>query len=262
MKTLFNFYCCCLFCAANISPAFADSPSTASNESAVISLVADASRAFNSAEYDKSLDFYSQVINLGSVNGSLLFNMGNAYFRTARVGEAIAAYKGAMRFLPRDADIVANLEATRKLKKDIIEEKSRAADIVFFWFAWANAREYSTAGGILAGVAAAFLLIRKFKPRLPNWPLWVLSPLVLFLLFTTIGKFLEWTEPAEAVIKSAEVSVKSANGDGNVTLFLLHAGTEVVVGERREDWVQIQIADGRKGWMREKFLAHVASAVK
>jgi len=242
--------------------AFAEVSASTSQESAAISVIADASRAFNSGEYDKSLELYKKVVNSRTVNGAILFNMGNAYFRTSRVGEAIASYKGALRFLPRDADIVANIEAARKLRKDIIEEKSRATDIVFFWFAWATGREYSAAGGMVAGIASAFLLLRKFKPQLPKWPLWVLSPVVLLLFLTTIGKYLQWTEPNEAVVKATEVSVKSANGEGNVTLFLLHAGAEVVVGERRDDWVQIQIADGRKGWLREEFLAHVASVVQ
>jgi tetratricopeptide (TPR) repeat protein len=268
MKTLLGLCCFCLSCAAVGRVALAEgststSASTStSGKSTAISLIADASRAFDSADFSKSVELYNQALNSGTVNGALLFNLGNAYFRTAHVGEAIASYKGALRFLPRDADILANIEAARKLRKDIIEEKNRSADIVFFWFAWATGREYSAIGGIVAGVASAFLFFCRFKPQLPKWPLWVLAPVVLFLFLTTIGKYFQWTEPSEAVVKAAEVSVKSANGEGNVTLFLLHAGAEVVVGEHRDDWVQIQIADDRKGWMREEFLANVASVAK
>jgi hypothetical protein len=225
-------------------------------------LISEAARAFDAGDPQKSAKLYEQVLAEGTVNGSLLFNLGNAYYRTSRVGEAIAAYKGARHFLPRDAEVAANLESARKLRKDMIEEKTRPLDVAFFWFSWFTGREFAVASGVVSALAAMWACGRRFQSKLSWWPHLIFLPVSFLLLLSTCGKYFHITDPDEAVVMAEEVSVKSANGEANVTLFLLHAGTEVVLGEQREGWVQIQIADNRKGWVREEFLVKVADAVR
>ncbi len=245
---------------------FSSGLAQASNENAEgqssFHMLSEAARAFDAGEAQKSAKLYEQVLAAGPVNGSLLFNLGNAYYRTARVGEAIAAYKGARRFLPRDAEVAANLESARKLRKDMIEEKTRPLDVAFFWFSWFTGREFVQAGGVVFALAVMWAWVRRFQVRLPWWPHLIFLPASFFLLLSACGKYFHVTDLEEAVVSAEEISVKSANGDNNVTLFLLHSGAEVVLGERREGWVQIQIADNRKGWVREEFLVKVADTVR
>ena len=48
---------------------------------------------------------------------------------------------------------------------------------------------------------------------------------------------------------SSSVSIKSSPDSAATELFVLHEGTTVSVGEQIEGWVEIRIADGRKGWI-------------
>ena len=35
-------------------------------------------------------------------------------------------------------------------------------------------------------------------------------------------------------------------------MFVLHEGTKVRVGDRVENWIEVTIADGNKGWLEER----------
>ena len=57
---------------------------------------------------------------------------------------------------------------------------------------------------------------------------------------------------------SPVVAVKSAPGAGDgKDLFILHEGTKVRVTDSVAGWVNIELADGRQGWMREDNLEKV-----
>ena len=60
-----------------------------------------------------------------------------------------------------------------------------------------------------------------------------------------------------AVIMSSSVSIKSSPDRAATELFVLHEGTTVVVGEKIEGWVEIRIADGRKGWIEESRIERI-----
>ena len=56
---------------------------------------------------------------------------------------------------------------------------------------------------------------------------------------------------------SSSVSIKSSPDRAATELFVLHEGTTVVVGEKIEGWVEIRIADGRKGWIEESRIERI-----
>jgi SH3-like domain-containing protein len=56
---------------------------------------------------------------------------------------------------------------------------------------------------------------------------------------------------------SSSVSIKSSPDRAATELFVLHEGTTVDVGEKIEGWVEIRIADGRKGWIEESRIERI-----
>jgi SH3-like domain-containing protein len=61
----------------------------------------------------------------------------------------------------------------------------------------------------------------------------------------------------EAVVMSSSVSIKSSPDRAATELFVLHEGTTVKVGEKIDGWVEIRIADGRKGWIEESRIERI-----
>ena len=53
-----------------------------------------------------------------------------------------------------------------------------------------------------------------------------------------------------AIVMSPVCSVKSAPSGSNAKdLFVLHEGTKVIIVDRVGDWFNIELSDGRQGWL-------------
>ena len=64
---------------------------------------------------------YQLLVSDGVENGKLWYNLGNAYLQSGEVGEAIASYKSAQRFIPLNGRLKTNLEHARLLVQNPIK---------------------------------------------------------------------------------------------------------------------------------------------
>ena len=57
--------------------------------------------------------------------------------------------------------------------------------------------------------------------------------------------------PEAAVIVASEVTARRGDSDAYEPSFVtpLHAGTELLVIEERNDWFHVRLADGRSAWL-------------
>jgi SH3-like domain-containing protein len=56
-----------------------------------------------------------------------------------------------------------------------------------------------------------------------------------------------------AIVMRPVVSVKSSpSGEASTDLFILHEGTKVKVLDSVGNWSNIELADGRQGWLSSK----------
>ncbi|MCD8071604.1 MAG: competence protein, partial [Alistipes sp.] len=55
----------------------------------------------------------------------------------------------------------------------------------------------------------------------------------------------------EAIVLSSAVPVKSSPDNASKDIFIVHEGTKVFTGEKLNQWVEITLADGNKGWIIE-----------
>ncbi|MGN0190458.1 MAG: hypothetical protein ACI39U_02265, partial [Candidatus Cryptobacteroides sp.] len=67
-----------------------------------------------------------------------------------------------------------------------------------------------------------------------------------FALYQKNGYFVR----DEAVVTVPVISVKSSpSSEGTKNLFILHEGTELKLIDTVGDWCNVEIADGRQGWV-------------
>ena len=55
-------------------------------------------------------------------------------------------------------------------------------------------------------------------------------------------------ERDEAIVMGSAISVKSSPDASATDLFVLHEGTKVKVLTEVDEWCEVVIADGKKGW--------------
>ena len=79
---------------------------------------------------------------------------------------------------------------------------------------------------------------------------------LLFLIISTFSFVFsgkqrkEITDKDTAIIFSPSVVVKGSPDESGTDLFLLHEGTKVGVVDSLENWREIKLVDGSKGWIK------------
>ena len=80
-------------------------------------------------KYEEALEKYEQQIVLGELDPYLIYNAGNAAFKSADFAKALAYYEKAARLLPRDKRISFNLDLTRQ-KMELSDTRLSFVDVL------------------------------------------------------------------------------------------------------------------------------------
>ncbi len=220
---------------------------------ALPALVAEAGTAFAKGDYDAALAKYEQALTSGHVNGHLYYNLGLAYFRKARTGEAMAAFLAARRYLPRDPDVRANLRFVTAKVRDKLETESQVGSFhaLAFWVRRTTPREVAVAfaaAAILAALALASTVIVPGLRRLRGWALGALA--VPALLGGALAVSVSGDEVWGAVTRT-QAQVYSGP-DKNTLVFELQEGAPFRTFARSgSGFWGIELSDGKKGWVAD-----------
>ncbi len=71
-------------------------------------------QAYMRKDYRAAITCYLQAAKKRGFSASLLYNLGNSYARSEKIGPAVLAYEQALILAPTNPDIHANLESIRK----------------------------------------------------------------------------------------------------------------------------------------------------
>lgn len=213
--------------------------------------------AYTQGDFDQALKDWKDVEATGLMSKDLYYNLGNAYFKSGEIAPAILWYERALRLDPSDADVRYNLEFARTLVQDKIEEVPE-----IFFKQWRHALCYLLPSNTWAALCLVFLSL-------------AVACALLFLLGSTSGRrrlgffvgiaclilafmgwdFAQWQRQEalaqdRAIVMRPVSSVKSSPSEGSAKdLFILHEGTRVRILDNVGGYSQIEIADGRQGWI-------------
>lgn len=219
-------------------------------------LFQQANAAYDSGDYERAVEQYNAITDNGYDSWELRYNMGNAYYRLDNIGQSILNYERALRMAPGKKIIKDNLTLARRQTADNIEELPR-----MFLIEWALAfsqmmtfHGWLTLIAILAllGIAAlsVFFISSEYKTRKTAFIISVV--LCIIIIFSVAGATISshnTTKDNEAIITSPLVVVKGSPDGKSIDKFVLHEGTKVTIGDEQDEWWQIEIADGKSGWI-------------
>jgi hypothetical protein len=194
------------------------------------------------------------VVSSGVENGRLEYNLGNAYLQAGDVGRAILHYRRAERLIPNDPLLKDNmsLARSRRLTSIAATSESELLRTALFVHYQTSVAQRSIAA-ITTYTAFWFLLI--------GWSLWprrsliAIASLSILLAATlaisaTVSNWQDRHRPA-GVVLSADVPVYKGPGPSYQRQFEqpLQPGVEFVLLEKRGDWWNVQLVDGKTGWL-------------
>ena len=228
-------------------------------QSAAVGLFEQANQAYEEGRYEEAGRFYEEILASGTMHGAVLYNLGNAYFKMNRLGEAILAYERAQLLLPRDEDVAANLLLARELTVDKIAQEDPPLPVRWLTYPARalNINELTWVSFILYLLTTSLVVIGIWT-RPVRWRKKVLvSALIAGVLLVVAGsslagKIYRQTSAGKAVILAAAVDARSGPGDDYTRIFTAHEGTAVRVRQRREGWYLIALPNGLGGWIPDE----------
>ena len=214
--------------------------------------------AYTQNNWQGALEAWQQIESLGLESPELYYNIGNAYFKNDDIAHAVLYYERTLRLDPSYSDARFNLEYAHAMIQDKIESVPE-----FFIKSWLSSASHvlkSDTWAVLslvmlaAFLACAVLFLLGGSPARKKTGFFTgITALLLFILCVSFASSQKsaYERLDSAVVMNSVVSVKSSPSSGSAKdLFVLHEGTKVKVLDTVGDWQNIELSDGRQGWVR------------
>jgi len=209
-------------------------------------------RAAKPEDFVKVASMYQEMIDEGVVSGAVFYNQGNAWMNAKQPGRAIAAYRQAQRYLPRDPYLDANLQYALGSG---VSSRRPVIETILFWQNWLSYPEKLYAVAAAAAVTFCFAVIALFSSRRLWRRLILMSAVVAILLIVSAGyDWYRFDYMTHGVITQSDVVARKGNAESYEPAFSekLSEGMEFHLLERRGDWLLIRLPGGQEGWIDQR----------
>ncbi|MFO1499147.1 MAG: tetratricopeptide repeat protein, partial [Verrucomicrobiota bacterium] len=207
-------------------------------------------KLYEQGKYAEAATAYEALIQ-HTPSSALYFNLGNAYFKKGEPGEAIACYLLARRLDPRDPDIRANLRFAR----DSVGTRSPKAGRLDRWLALFTMNELTVASAVVVwlwfGLLALAYIRRDWAKSLRSSQVLVGILAALMVIWQAVA-MRQRIGAREAVVISKEAVIRYGPFEEAQSFYTLHAGSELVLLNRKGDWLNVSDSASRAGWVQSR----------
>ena len=182
-------------------------------------------------------------------NGWLYYNLGNTYFMMGEIGKAIYNYRRAEKYLFGNKDLNNNLNYAKTFVQDTYDKNVKSGyhdliDQVKSIPSWIKILIF-----VLLYGSFWLLISHPLKKRITpfyKWPVLAILIPVTFILLLSITD-----NRKHGVILKDGIIAKKGNSLVYEDAFYggLHQGTEFTLKEQRDNWLKIELIDGKIGWI-------------
>lgn len=227
-------------------------------------LMLNANKLYQEGQYENAIESYQKILSQGYESGALYYNLGNAYFRTGKLGYAIYNYEMGLKLNPNDDDMNYNLRIANSRTVDKIVELPK-----LFIVAWWEGiiASFSITGWsllvivfylILVASIAVYLLIRK--PMLQRFAFLSGSMSLAVLILLAVFLFARFNRDSTTnygILLSQNYTVKVSPDSKSSDAFVIHEGIKFTIEDHVSDWDKIRLADGKVGWIERNSIGQI-----
>ncbi len=216
-----------------------------------------ANAAYAEGRWADAAEGYEMISNMGLESAPLYCNTGDAYFKDMNMPKAILYYERALKLDPSYSDARYNLELVNSGIQDRIDPvpefvlKSWMKDLCYLMDSDSWAIAFIVFMALALVMILLFVLSRSVAGRRTGFFTGIV--MILFAAFSlsfSIWQRNDYMKADEAVVMRPVTSVKSSpSAEAAKDLFILHEGTKVKIIDTVGSWNNIELADGRQGWL-------------
>ena len=223
-------------------------------------LFVSAGEAYRSGDFASAVRLYEAIVDAGISNGELYYNLGNSFLKNSQVGKAIASYRRAELYMPRDEDLQTNLAYALELTRDRVECRELLPFFkdFCFWYSGLNMNELLAAFLIANAVFWLVVSLRLFAKKEFLTIVFYICLFVTAVLGASAAVKIYNTHAASSgVVIAPEIMVRSGNSVNDTVLFKLHEGAEFEWLQEHAGWIKIRLCDGKKGWVQKQVVEQI-----
>ena len=213
--------------------------------------------AYSEGRWDVAAEAWTAIEAQGLESPELYYNIGNAFFKSSDYAHAILYYERALKLDPSYSDARFNLEFAQGSVQDRIESVPE-----FFLKTWVRKLGYVFSSDawtalffvFLALALACVLLFLLGSGSAGRRTGFFAGIAALLLAFCCLGfaasQKAAYNRADSAIVTVPVSSVRSSPGsEAAKDLFVLHEGTKVRILDEVGSWWNIELSDGRQGWI-------------
>lgn len=216
----------------------------------------EGNEAYQASNFEKSIELFESLINDGYRSTELFYNLGNAYYRTEKLGKAILNYERALVADPHNEDARYNLNLARSNIKDPLTELPP-----FFLARWWSAlRQLLSANGwavvtlclLWIGIAGliVWLLARARNYKKQGFITGVVLLTLCIIPFAlALDKAGMEEHSGRAILLTDEIALRSAPDGESAALLPLYEGTKLELLDVLGEWTKVRLINGEQGWL-------------
>jgi tetratricopeptide (TPR) repeat protein len=213
--------------------------------------------AYRKGQYELAIQEFETILSNDLESSEIYYNLGNAFYRSGNIAGAVWAYESCLKIYPTHNNAnynikIANLNVVDKMDlpeppfylKWYLSVKKR-----FIPSTWINISLFT-----LLLNATLIGIIRMTSLSILGMLQGIIIPVLLGSLFLTLHS--AWTEYSYdlGIIYATDVEVRSEPNVYSIRLFEVHEGLKVAVNQRKNEWIEIELLDGKTGWIENKHI--------
>ena len=223
-----------------------------------------ADQEYKRGNYPPAIADYTSLLKK-TPSAEVYYNLGNAYFRSDSIPQAILAYERAALINPGNSYIRFNLQFARGKTIDKVAEP----DEMFFISWFRSAANLATVDGwatmvlFSAALLGCCILLYFFSSRILVRKVGFGCAIAFAILFVLSNIFALYqknalTSKEGAIIMAPAANLKKTPIRSGADEAVLHEGTRVDIADRSiKGWLGVKLADGREGWIEENTVEEI-----
>ena len=208
--------------------------------------------ALRIGQYELAVQEFELILSTGWESEQLYYNLGNAFYRLGNIPGAIWAYESCLGLSPSNSNAKYNL----KLANLKVVDKISFPEPPFYLQLYLEIKKlFSPADWvnitlfILLIIALVITYNNLYQLYKFDKVISVLTFLLFITIFFTAHSIFIINSNKSGIIYLSDVEVKSEPNKFSIRLFTLNEGLKVMVKQIINNWVEIELLDGKIGWI-------------
>jgi len=214
---------------------------------------------YKDGQYYEAIEKWESIIGQDQSSFETYYNLGNAYFRTNQMPEAVYYYEKALQLKPRHEDALHNIQFVRSL---ILKDVKNIPEAFHIRFADNAMKLFSPNGWAYTSIllfALTLTCIIFFLTHSGNKIKRLLFYFSVFGILLTastlyLGNRLHQSiiNPNHAIVMTASAGIKSSPDKTSADVYVAPAGMKVKIISSLGEWLEVRVPDGNKGWIQKE----------